>query len=198
MNAIYWIFMVLSTLVSVYTIVCFIRIFLTWMPQANNSKFGRILANICDPYLQVFRRFSVFRTSQIDFTPIIALGILFIASSVLMNIAVMQRLLIGSFFATVIQVIWSFISTFLNFLVIIMVIRFIFSFMKQSNTSSFWYTVDTFLNPIIYKISMFFTGKKVVSYSLSIGIAAVTLFIANLLAGLFMQFIINLLKSMPF
>ena len=118
----------LSFLISLYTLICFARIIITWFPQARNSRPGVILGRICDPYLELFRGFSLFRQGSLDFTPVIAIGVLVILSSICANIAAAGRISLGIVTGTVIGMIWSTAAAFLNLILLIMVIRvFLFS-----------------------------------------------------------------------
>ena len=69
-------FQLLASVISFYTMVCFVRILLTWIPSAQYSKFGRILASICDPYLNLFRGLRFLRVGMFDLSPAVALCLL--------------------------------------------------------------------------------------------------------------------------
>ncbi|WP_407424994.1 YggT family protein, partial [Treponema sp.] len=69
-------FSILTSVVLIYTILCFIRVMLSWFPGVEYSRFGAVLSQICDPYLNIFRRFRFLRFSAFDFTPAIALCVL--------------------------------------------------------------------------------------------------------------------------
>ena len=70
------IFSILASVVSIYTLLCFVRVMLSWFPGAEYSRFGQVLCQMCDPYLNIFRRFRFLRFSSFDFTPAIALCVL--------------------------------------------------------------------------------------------------------------------------
>jgi YGGT family. len=69
------IFTIVNYLFQFYSIALIIYILMSWIPSAYDSKFGRILAKICDPYLDFFRRF-IPPIGMIDISPIIALIVL--------------------------------------------------------------------------------------------------------------------------
>lgn len=48
---------------------------MSWVPAAQGSTFGRILARLCEPYLGFFRKF-IPPIGMIDFSPIIAILLL--------------------------------------------------------------------------------------------------------------------------
>jgi YggT family protein len=69
------IFTVVNVLFEVYSIALIIYILMSWIPTTYDSKFGKILAKICDPYLNFFRRF-IPPIGMIDISPIVAFIVL--------------------------------------------------------------------------------------------------------------------------
>jgi YggT family protein len=53
---------------------------MSWFPGARQSAFGEMLGRICEPYLDVFRRF-IPPLGMIDLSPLIALIVLNLARS---------------------------------------------------------------------------------------------------------------------
>jgi len=73
----------LSTFISIYTLLLFIRILLSWFPNVDwyNQPFAA-LSQITDPYLNVFRSF-IPPLGGIDFSPILAFMLLqFLGSAI--------------------------------------------------------------------------------------------------------------------
>lgn len=56
---------------QVYTIMLFIRIFSSWIPEANGYRIIRFVSFYTDPYLQLFRR-VIPPLGMFDISPIIA------------------------------------------------------------------------------------------------------------------------------
>jgi YggT family protein len=67
-------------LIELYSWALIIYILLSWFPNARESSFGQILAKICEPYLEPFRRF-VPPIGMIDISPIVAILVLRLATS---------------------------------------------------------------------------------------------------------------------
>jgi YggT family protein len=66
----------LSTFINIYTALLLIRILLTWFPQVNwFSQPFATLAQLTDPYLNIFRRF-IPPLGGMDFSPMLALLLL--------------------------------------------------------------------------------------------------------------------------
>jgi YggT family protein len=74
------IFGLLYRLIELYSWALIIYILLSWFPNARESSFGQILARICEPYLEPFRRF-VPPLGMIDISPIVAIFVLKLAAS---------------------------------------------------------------------------------------------------------------------
>ena len=49
----------LSAAVSVFMLMCTIRILLTWVPGADTGRGGQLLRSATDPYLGFFSRFPL-------------------------------------------------------------------------------------------------------------------------------------------
>jgi YggT family protein len=74
------VFSLLYRIIDLYSWALIIYILLSWFPNARESSFGQILARICEPYLEPFRRF-VPPIGMIDISPIVAIFVLKLAAS---------------------------------------------------------------------------------------------------------------------
>ncbi len=153
----------LATLISIYTLLCTIRILLTWIPGMQYNRFVATLNAICDPYLRLFSSISWLRFGALDFSPILGLSLLVLTSSMLENIAASGKFSLGMFLAMFIVMIRSVAASLITFLLIILIIRLIVALMKRDN-SRLWTEIDYTLNPIVSSIGRFFSGRRPVSY----------------------------------
>ena len=73
----------LAQFLQIYSVLLFIRILLSWFPNVNwyDPPFS-ILAQLTDPYLNIFRSF-IPPLGGMDFSPILAILLLNFASSLL-------------------------------------------------------------------------------------------------------------------
>jgi len=62
---VHWLFLV-------YTVMIFIRILASWIPEFNNSTFVRFIAFYVDPYLNIFRKIIPPIGGVLDISPILA------------------------------------------------------------------------------------------------------------------------------
>lgn len=65
--------------INIYSFILIASILMSWLPNAKESNFGRMLSSITDPYLDIFRRF-IPPFGMIDFSPIVAIFALNLAS----------------------------------------------------------------------------------------------------------------------
>ncbi|AVM23734.1 YggT family protein [Bacillus pumilus] len=75
----YYIFQFLQTALTIYSFAIIIYIFMSWVPSARETSIGRFLTNICEPYLEPFRKI-IPPIGMIDISPIVALLVIRFAS----------------------------------------------------------------------------------------------------------------------
>ncbi len=63
---------VINTAVTLYMYALIIYIFMSWLPNVRESSFGQALGKICEPYLEIFRKF-IPPIGMIDISPIVAI-----------------------------------------------------------------------------------------------------------------------------
>jgi YggT family protein len=155
---------VLAGIVSVYMLLIFVRIILTWFP---GSEFGRpylFLRSICDPYLDWFRRFRFSKAGPIDFSPIIALAALSLFHRVLVTWGRSGRMSFGIILAMLLSAFWSIVSWILGFFIIILILRLI-AYMGNFNIySPLWRFIDFIAQPVMYRIGRVFFPSRIVNY----------------------------------
>jgi len=192
------IFFTCSTIITLYSFVCLVRILLTWIPQIDYSPVGRFLAGICDPFLHWFQRFSFTRIGIVDFSPILALGILSVGSMAFSTLASTGRISIGIILAGLLQVVWSFFSFFLSIIILFLAIRLIYDLFNRYGYSPFWTMLDRFLNhPISYVTSLFTRGRVTLSYRASLILTLVVMIVLRVGLELGIRYLLTLLTRLP-
>ncbi len=191
-------FVTCGSIVSVYSFVCLIRILLTWIPQLETSPFGRFLSGLCDPYLNWFRRFKFSRIGMLDFSPVLALGALSVASMAFSTLASKGRITIGVLLAGLLQVIWSFFSFFLTIIVLFLFIRLIYDLMNRYGYSPFWSMMDRFLNrPISWITGIFNRTRKPMGYRASLVLTLVVMLVMRIGLEYAVPYISHFLTNLP-
>ena len=187
-----------SSLISVYSFVCLIRILLTWMPQIDQSPAGRFVAGLCDPFLNWFRRFSFTRVGMVDFSPILALGALSLGGMIFSTLASTGHITLGLILAGLVQIIWSFVSFFLNIMILFLAIRLIYDLVNRNGFSPFWTMLDRFLNhPISYVTGLFNRGRGVMGYRGSLILTLVFMVVLRVGLEFAIRYLLVFLYALP-
>ena len=194
-------FVTLSSLTSLFSLVCLVRILFTWIPNLEYSPVGKFLGVLCDPFLNWFRRFSFTRIGVMDFSPILALATLSAATMILSSIAATGRVSPTIIAFIILQVIWSFISFLLNILVLFLLIRLIYDLANRYKASPFWTMLDRFLNPVISFFSRSVTSllgmTRPLRYRVSLLITFISILALRIGLGIGMGYLYVLLMSQP-
>ncbi len=66
---------ILVRLVDVYTLLIFVYVLMSWIPTKRGllADIDNVLAKLCDPYLDLFRRFIPPIGGMVDVSPIVAI-----------------------------------------------------------------------------------------------------------------------------
>ncbi len=190
---------ILAGVLALYTFLCFIYILMSWFPGARFTKFGHFMTAICEPYMGLFRKLTFLRIGNIDFSPIVSLGILSLASAILAGIQRTGRIFFGGILGTILSSLWSITSSIIGLFTLLIFIRWIVLLINKGRTSydSGWNQVDMLLNKISYKVAGTFT-KSSMSYQRSLLISWIAMLVI-LIAGHFLITILaSLCYKMPF
>ena len=190
---------IISAIINIYTILCVVDIILTWFPGAKFTPFGKAISSICDPYLNLFSKGGKLRIGNIDFSPILAIGILSLLTTILSRITVTGRIFFGGILAAIVSLFWNLASSLLGILTIIILVRWIVLLVKKGYTpyDSSWNNVDSMLQKPVYKISSTFS-KKPVSYQQALLISWITLAVILILGAVLSAMLIRLCNMLPF
>ena len=188
---------VLSSIVSIYMMIIFFRIMLTWFTGIGHGGFQDILARITDPYLNWFRRFPIFRIGLLDLSPVVALGVLSLVNRIFSTLAHYKTISIGIILALVLQVFWGAVSFFLGFLIIVLALRLIAHLARVNMYNPFWRVVDTISRPVLFKISRVFLKDRIVSFTSSCLLSVVSLVIIYIVMRFLVVFAAGMLVRLP-
>lgn len=85
----YWICRFILWVCDVYSLAILVYVLMSWIPNHDYGTFGKVyraLGSVCDPYLDLFRRFIPPVGGYIDVSPIIALLVLQLVSRFIVGI----------------------------------------------------------------------------------------------------------------
>ena len=193
-----YIFRTLTAAISIYSLLCIIRIFLTWIPGLSYSPFGRFLSGICDPFLNLFSGIRWLRFGAIDFSPIFALAVLSMASFIFERLSRGTQISFAMILALVIETAWSIAAAIILFLIIIVAIRLVVAWIGSDRNSSLWYQLDSSLSPFVYSITKLFSGGRPVAYKNALVFALVMLIVLRFGGGIVVGIILNACFRIPF
>lgn len=190
-------FKLLSGIVSIYTLICLVRVFLTWIPNANFSPFGQFLSKICDPYLNIFKKIRFLQIGYFDLSAAVGLCVLWGISSILGSLATGNAITLGFVLAILVSMLWNIISSILAFFSIFLVIRLIVLLVSKSTYGTIWDTIDRTISPILFKMTAIFYKGRSVSFKGSLIIALIECillyFIGNsLIIGTLIPILVNM------
>lgn len=192
------IFNLLASAVTLYGILCFVRIILTWFPGVNYSQLGRFLSTMCDPYMNLFSRLPL-RIGGLDFSPMISIGLLTLLSSLLKSIAETGHFYLAGLISSLLSLVWGVASSFIFILLIALLIRFVVMLIKGAAPySSIWYAFDNALSNIVYKIASVFTGRRDVEYRTALGLSILVLILLLVVSYSLVTILLYLLSRLPF
>jgi YggT family protein len=190
---------ILAGVLALYTFLCFIYILMSWFPGARFTKFGHFMTAICEPYMGLFRKLTFLRIGNIDFSPIVSLGILSLASAILAGIQRTGRIFFGGILGTILSSLWSITSSIIGLFTLLIFIRWIVLLINKGRTSyeSGWNQVDMILNKMTYKIAGTIS-KKSMSYQTSLLMSWIILLVAMGIGHFLILLLVNLCYRMPF
>ena len=190
-------FSTLSALTVIYSILCIIRLFLSWIPSLAYSKAGFILTKICDPYLNIFRHLRFLTFGGIDFSPALALCVLSAVSSLFKTLSHGIPLSPAVITAVFISLLETIILSIISFVILILVIRIIILIINPYSSSPVLNYLDRTLQPFASKIARTFSFGKKLSYTKTLIIAAVFLTVVMIAVIIILKIVTTLLLFTP-
>lgn len=181
---------IISAFLSLYSLLCLLRIIITWIPNYSYSKPADILAQICDPYMNLFRGIKWLRFGSFDFSPALALCILGAGSQLFSSLANGGYINLQMILAMILGIFFSILSSLIFFLIILFAIRLILIMINRDsyNTSGFMANqIDSSISSIVYRIARTLAMGRRITYKAAL--------IISIIALLFLQFALRILLA---
>lgn len=188
---------IVSSLVSLYMVLCIIRIFFSWIPSLTDTKWGKLIARLTDPYLNLFRGFSLFRTTAVDFSPIVALAVLSVLNNLFMTLSYAVRITLGFILSLLLDAAWSAISFLLGFFLVISLIRIIGFLARIAVLHPLWQILDGIINPLLFRINRIIYRGRTVQYLQGLITGFIVVLVMRTLGGFLVRLLTSLLMSLP-
>jgi len=188
---------IISSILSVYMLLIFIRILLTWFSGPSLGKPIELLKRVTEPYLNLFRRISILRTERIDFSPIVAIISLVIVLNIVNTLRIYGEISLGIVLALVISALWSAVFFILFFFGILIGARLISLLSQRASFNPFWQTIDMLINPALGFIQrVIFRGRQL-SYKAGLGSGALVLIGTAIVGRVLVNLLVRLLRDLP-
>lgn len=189
---------VLSAVVTVYMILCLLRVLSSWLPGVDLGRPGDVLASVTDPFLGLFSRISWLHRGAFDFSPIAALALLTLVNSALTTIAFSGTISIGLILGMVLSALWAAVGFILSFFAICALLRIIIVAGHWNGLHPVWRVVDSLLNPILFRINRIIYRNRIVHYLQSLITGFVVLVVLRIAGGELVGLLVHLLNGLPF
>lgn len=197
MNAVILLFKFLASAVSVYEIMCLIYVVMSWFPGARYSRFGSFMTQACEPFLSFFRRFNL-RIGALDFSPVLAFGVLVLVSGIFSDIAAYGMLRIGTLLASLLQICWSLISSIITVFNVIIVIRLVVHLAGKDFTSQFWRSLDKIIAPVQTRVCSILFKNRFRTYRVQLAVTLAVSVVIQIAGSWITGFIATLFVKLPF
>jgi YggT family protein len=191
------IFSILSSAVSIYIILIFIRIIITWFSRDFYSKPVDLLCRITDPYIDWWRKILNLRLGFLDLSPILGIAALSVLGSILSSISRYGRIGVGIILGILIMAVWSIISFILGFCIIVLILRLFAYLTNRDIYTPFWKIVESISQPLLYKTNRLIFGNKIGSFLKGIIITILIMTAIWIGGGYLIPRIAPLLLSLP-
>ena len=189
---------VTSSVLSVYMLLLFLRILLTWFSGASLGKPQEVLKRITDPYLNIFRRFKFLRSERVDFSPIAAIITLVIVTNIVNALRVYGEVSLGYILALIVSAVWSAVFFILGFFIVLSAVRFISVLFGGTSFNPFWQTLDLMVNPILAYIQKTVLRGRQLSYKNGLGIGILVLVGVAVAGRIIVNLLVDLFQRIPF
>jgi YggT family protein len=189
---------ILGGITSIYMILIFIRIIMTWFSGASYGRVQEVLRGVTDPYLDWFRRFPALRAGAFDLSPVAALAVLSLVNNIFITLGRYGRISVGIILGMILSALWSAASFILGFFIVILILRLIAYLSSRNMYSPFWRIVDIISQPVLYRINRIVFRNRLVNYLTGIITSVAVLLVVLILSGQLIGLAAALLRKLPF
>jgi YggT family protein len=140
----------------------------------------------------------LFRTSTVDFSPIVALAVLSVLNNLLMTLSYALRITVGFILSLLLDAGWSAISFLLGFFLVIALIRIVGVIARIATLHPLWQILDSLINPLLFRINKLIYRGRAVEYLQGLITGFVVILVVRALGGVVVRLLTSLLMSLPF
>ena len=189
---------ILGAVLSLYMILIFVRVLLTWFSGVYYGKPYEILRSLTDPYLNYFRRFRFLQVGSVDFSPIAGLLVLVVALNILNRLAMYGSISVGIVLAIILNAVWSAVSFLITLFIVLIVIRFVAGLVRANTVNPFIRTIDMIITPLLNWIHNTFFKRRFLTLQTGLAIAGASLIVLSIAGNYLVHLVSRLFLSLPF
>ncbi len=188
-----------SSALTIYMMVIFVRIVMTWFSGVSYGRVYAALASVTDPYLNWFREHTPIRFGVMDFSPVVGILTLGVVQNIFTQLAFAGRVTLGYVLAITISAVWSVTSFFLTIFLILAVVRLVGLLAGlDASGGRLWLVLEQVVNPLLQVVVRPFLRGRFTNYRDSLLIFCGVL-LGVLLAGRFViTLVVSLVRQIPF
>ncbi|MFP3959096.1 MAG: YggT family protein [Spirochaetaceae bacterium] len=188
----------ISTAISIYMLIIFVRIVMTWVQGASYGRAMQVISSITDPYLNLFRGMRFLQVGYVDFSPIAAIITLSIVSNITTQIAYAGTVTVGRVLAFTLSAVGSAVFFFVTLFLIITTVRVVAVWVGANSTGRFWITLDRLLQPLTFRLLEKFGRSESLTYPQALMAFAATLLVVLILGRFLLSIAVGALAQLPF
>ena len=152
----------IARVLDLYSFIIMMRILMSWInPYPQPGTFTWYVSRLTDPFLNAFRSRHLM-IGMLDFSPMIAIGLLAVVKSVFEIYGTIGRMSLSLILQLFLSAFWSYgVQLFFTLLFIMLVVKTIASFMSGSNFSYAVSRMTSVLDPLEDKIRNTFFRRSI-------------------------------------
>jgi YggT family protein len=191
------VFRILSAILSVYGLLILLRVLVGWVSPHIYGKPWDLLCAVVDPYLSLFRRMKFLRRGTIDYSSLLAIILLVIASNLFWALGIGGRITIGLMLAVTVSAVWNGVWIIFLFFIICGILRIIPIVFHGIGGYPIWKALDLLIFPVVSWVTRLFRLRTRSGYTQALLLTLGLLFVMWLLGELVFRQLISLFKSLP-
>jgi YggT family protein len=187
----------LSALLVLYIILISMRVMLTWLAGAAYGRAWRLLEEVTDPYLKLFRGLHFLRRGSFDFTPVAAIMALVVALNLVSAVLLRGRFTLGILLSALLGALWSGLSFLLLLFLILAVVRLLLLLFSPRRESPLAGLLESMARPVVSLVRGLLPFAWLARETHALIVVIIALLIVRLAGGWLLHLLQRLLEALP-
>jgi len=187
----------LARVLSAYTILIWVRIIFSWFVQyPSRTNFVYWMGRLVDPYLGLFKGRSS-TIGRLDFSPLLAVGVLYIFEGILEIFGIYGRLTLASVLYLFLVALWNYgLSIFFWILFFALVFRLIAAFSRDPARRAQYWQIGSSAESVVNFVRSF-SKRRYLSEKAAVGISLALVVVFYFMTQYLMGALLNLVERIP-